>query len=340
MPKPILIASRSLPLAIALVGAVAAAAHAAQPASDPFDDGDPSIRDAYLKAVRDGVAEYDARHFEEALGYFRSAHRLNPNARTFRGIGMTAFELRDYVTAMRNLTAALADQRKPLSAEQRRETRELLERCRMFVARYKVTVSPANAQVTVDAKAAEYQPDGTLMLGLGEHIVEAWAEGYLKRSLSVQVRGGERNELFLTLDPTEPAQPMPTKASATDLHSGATARKLVIAPAPSNRTAKTWLWAGASAALLAAGAGVYWGLQISELNTCRVGKSGFRCTDESALVQQRNLGAATTIVAGAAALTMVTIGVLSWKSAPPRSAPKQSLACRIGVFGLTCGRAF
>jgi hypothetical protein len=337
MHKPILTIPRALSLTFALLVAFPAGAQAAESVSEPFDTDDPGIGDAYLKAVKDGVAEYDARHFEEALGYFRNAHRLNPNARTFRGIGMTSFELRDYVTAMRNLKAALDDQRKPLSPQQRRETQQ---RCRMFVARYKVSVSPANAQVTVDAKAAEYQPDGTLMMGLGEHVIEARAEGYLGRSLSVQVRGGERNELFLTLDPIEPAVPVAPVASAKNPLPDTTATRGTIPPPPNNRRAKTWLWAGASAALLTIGTGVYWRLQASELASCRDPEWGFRCTDESALVQQRNIGMATTIIAGAAALTMATIGVLSWKSAPPRSSRKRALACQVGLFGLTCGRAF
>jgi tetratricopeptide (TPR) repeat protein len=340
MQQSILTAARSLTLAIGLLGVFAADAQAAQSASEPFDAEDPGMQDAYLKAVRDGVSEYDARHFEEALGYFRNAHHLNPNARTFRGIGMTAFELRDYITAMRNLTAALEDRRKPLSAGQRRETQELVERCRMFVARYKVTVSPPDAQVTVDAKAAEYQSDGTLMLGLGEHLIEARAEGYDKRSLSVQVRGGERNELFLTLDPTEPAKPAAATPPAADSAPDLLTAKPTIPRAPSNRAAKTWLLAGASAALLAVGTGVYWRLQESELSSCHAPAPGFRCTDESALVQQRNIGVVSTIVAGTAALTMVTIGVLSWKSAPRGTTPKQALACQVGVFGITCGRTF
>jgi tetratricopeptide (TPR) repeat protein len=326
-------ATRTLLLALVLLGASAGRAQAAEPASNPFSADDASLQDAYRKAIQEGVAEYDAHHFEEALGYFRNAHRLNPNARTFRGIGMTSFELRDYVTAMRNLLAALEDKRKPLSAEQRRETQELLERCRTFVARYTLTVSPASAKVTVDAKAAEYQPDGTILLGLGEHLIEARAEGYTKRSLSVQVRGGERNELFLTLDPIKPTLPLPPAPA------GLTATTATAPPAVSNRAAKAWLWASAGAALLAAGAGVYWRAQASELSSCRSPQSGLRCTDEDVLVRQWNIGAAATIASGAAALTMATIGLLSWKSAP-RSAPNRALACQVGVFALTCGRAF
>jgi tetratricopeptide (TPR) repeat protein len=73
----------------------------------------------YRSTLKDALAEYDANHFEEARVLFRRAHEINPNARTLRGIGMASFELRDYVAAVRTLSAALVETRKPLSAEQR-----------------------------------------------------------------------------------------------------------------------------------------------------------------------------------------------------------------------------
>ncbi len=341
MLKPILAqaAVRAVAILPALLcfGPASTNAQAADSAADPFDHGAAGAKGIYVKSIKDGVAEYDARHFEEALGYFRRAHHLNPNARTFRGIGMTSFELRDYVTAARNLTAALMDQRKPLSAEQRKEAQDLLERCRMFVAVYTLKLSPSDAQVTVDANAPDFDPDGTLMLGLGPHVIEAQAKGYVKRSLSIQVRGGERKQLWLTLEPTTTvapvsaaADPPPTELVSTQANP----------PPPSNRTALTWLWAGGGAALIAAGAGIYWGVQGSELASCRAAQTGYRCTDKSSLVLERNIGATTTIVTGAAALAMATIGILSWKSASARPTRDGALACRVGVFGLSCGRTF
>jgi len=166
-----------LPVAVLLFLAVVSSSVRA--AEDDTPDGEsPAVRKTYRKSIKDGVAEYDARHFEEALSYFRKAHQIFPNARTFRGIGMASFELRDYVTAVRNLTAAVDDQRKPLSPDQRKETQDLIDRCRLFVAVFTLKISPPGAQVTVDANPAELETDGTLMLGLGAHSIEARAKGY------------------------------------------------------------------------------------------------------------------------------------------------------------------
>jgi tetratricopeptide (TPR) repeat protein len=298
---------------------------------------DPAQEAAYRKAIKDGVAEYDARHFEEARSLFRRAHELSPNARTYRGLGMTSFELRDYVLAVRNLSAALREERKPLSAEQRTTAQELLERSRMFVDVYKLKVTPPEARVQVDGRAPEFEPDGTLLLGFGAHTVEAKAQGMASRSLTINVRGGERKELALSLEPAPVARPTaPPPAPPT-------AKVAAQAPPPaeiSNRAPLAWILAGAGAALLAGGAGVYWAMQNSELDSCRHPTAGLRCTDESAILRQRNIAIGATVGAGAAAVTMALIGVLTWRSKPPPAASPGTLACVPSPFGITCGGSF
>lgn len=330
----ILSSCRALIFVLIVVCGPAYAARGAKPASEPFDPQDIAVRESYRKAIAEGVAEYDAGRFEEALVCFRRAHQLSPNARTFRGIGKAAFELRDYVVAVRNLTAALSDSRKPLSAEQRDEAQDLLDRGRLFVAIYTLKVAPPEAQVFLDGSAAELQPDGSLMVGLGAHTLEARAKGYQRRTLSLKVRGGERKPLSLTLDPQEPPSvQMPTTAAP-----GVAGLAASDPVKPSNRKAVKWLVGGGASALLAIGAGIYWGVQAFNLSNCRHPSSGPKCTNEKDLIWQRNAGAAVTIVAGAAAVTMTTLGILSWKSAPP--AQKLSLSCGVGPFGVTCAGAF
>jgi hypothetical protein len=330
------ILSPGLVLAFVLIvlGGPAYAAHGAKSAIEPFDPEDIAVRESYRKAITEGVAEYDAGRFEEALSCFRRAHQLSPNARTFRGIGKAAFELRDYVVAIRNLTAALNDARKPLSDDQREEIQDLLDRGRLFVAIYTLKLAPPGAQVFLDGTAAELQPDGSLMVGLGAHTVEARAEGYQRRSLSLKVRGGERKSLSLTLEPRLPVNAQARVADAP----GVVGLAESAPEKPSNRTAVKWFVGSGASALLAVAAGVYLGVQNSNLDKCRNPNSGPKCTNEKELIWQRNAGITVTAVAGAAAVTMATLGILSWKSAPP--AEKLSLSCAVGPFGLSCGGAF
>ena len=302
----------------------------------PSSPQDAALEVAYRKTIKDGVAEYDARHFEEARSLFRRAHEMSPNARTFRGMGMTSFELRDYVSAVHNLTAALREQRKTLSTEQRKDAQDLLDRSRMFVDVCTLTVTPKDARIAIDAHTPEFEPDGTLLLGFGAHSLEVSAPGKATRSISFSIRGGEHRELSITLEQAsvpglrfaDPATPQIATAAKPSSTSG------------SNRAAAAWLWAGGAAALVAGGGAVYWARQNSELSSCVNPAPGFACTDESAIKRQWEISLGATVVTGAAALTMALIGVLSWKSGPSPAKKHSALDCAVSPFGITCGRAF
>lgn len=76
----------------------------------------------YDDAIRRAIEEFDAGHWGEARALFRRAHEISPNARTWRGLGITAFELRRYVDAVSELEAALTNTLKPLTEKQRERT--------------------------------------------------------------------------------------------------------------------------------------------------------------------------------------------------------------------------
>jgi hypothetical protein len=303
------------------------AARAADSLTEPWSGADAADEPAYRKTIREGLAEYEALHFAEARSLFRRAHEISPSARTFRGIGMTSFELRDYVSAVHNLSAALRDQRRPLSDEQRRHTQGLLDRARAFVDVCTLTVSPPNARVIIDGHAPEFEPDGTLLLGFGLHTAEASAQGMEIRLLPINVRGGERRDLSVKLAPA----------------GARSAEATVSRPARavgSNRAAAAWLWASGGTALLAGGFGIYWYLQNSQLTSCHDPADGFRCTNDSALETRRNIALGLTVGTGAAALTMAIIGMLSRNSGPSPAVGHSSLGCTVGPFSVACARSF
>ena len=237
---------------------------------------------------------------------------------------------------MRNLGAALRDKRKPLSAEQRQHTQELLDRGRMFVDVYTLKVSPPNARVLVDGRAPEFEADGTLLLGFGPHTLEASARGMVVRSLPINVRGGERKDLSVTLEPMAalvPRLPDPAAAQVTTTAQPSPER-------PSNGAAAAWLWASGGTALLAGGAGIYWILRNSELNSCRKPFTGYSCTNESTVRAEWYLGLGTTVGLGAAALTMALIGILSWDSGTSPATAHSALGCSVSPLGIACAGSF
>jgi hypothetical protein len=326
----------ALALAALCTIALPQAVRAAEGSDNPFAQNEGPDEAAYRKAIQDGVAEYDARHFEEARSLFRRAHEMNPNARTFRGIGMTAFELRDYVSAVHNLSSALHDQRKPLSPEQHKAVQDLLERSRMFVDVATLTISPWEAHVTVDGHAPHFEPDGTLLFGFGPHTLEVSAPGKATRTITFNTRGGEQKEFSITLEAAPTPAPRASNRAGAELASSAKP----VSQVSHNTSAKIWLLGAGVAALAAGGAGIYWARQYSELDSCRNPPADLRCTDEDTIKRQYDVSLGAMVVTGAAALTMGIIGALSWKSGPPATTKHSALDCSVSPFGISCGQTF
>ncbi len=154
---------------------------------------------AYKELIEQALTEFKLKNWPEARALFRRAHELNPNARTLRGLGVVSFEMRDYKQAVRQLSQALVDTRQPLTDAQRSECEGLLGRARAFVGSYDLRLTPATAKVTLDGSPVVRDQDGLLLVPLGEHTLRATAEQHQDATLRIQVMGGERGELELTL---------------------------------------------------------------------------------------------------------------------------------------------
>jgi hypothetical protein len=141
-----------------------------------------------------------------------------------RGLGIVAFELRQYVDAVNYLKQALTDQRKALDPTQRRDAIDQIARAERFIARLVLAVQPANATVTVDGAPPTYNEQREVLLAAGERVVSASAPGYETQAKRIEVEGGARVGLTLELVPspavaTAPV-PAPVNASADGRDSG------------------------------------------------------------------------------------------------------------------------
>jgi hypothetical protein len=316
-------------LALVLASAVALAEEGSTPDADA----------RYRSTLKDALAEYDASHFEEARILFRRAHEINPNARTLRSIGMASFELRDYVAAVRALSAALVETRKTLNSEQRTHAQGLLERSRMYVDIYSLKISPADARVLIDGRAPDAEPDGTLLLGFGTHNLEVSKPGFVLRAMVVNVRGGERKELAMTLERKPVPAAVPAAPIATEV-----ARSSSTAPQEhgEGHSGVAWFIAAGGAALLSAGAGTLWVIQNQELTRCHnPPPHGYLpCNNESAISGRRNLAIGATLGTGAVAITMAVIGMLSGDSEGTAPSARSALSCTVLPSGLLCSKSF
>lgn len=155
----------------------------------------------YRAMVAEALAEHEAGHFEESRTLMLQAHALFPNARTQRGLGMVAFELRAYAESVSWLEQALASSVRPLAGELRVQTQALLERARSFTGRLTVDLKPTKAQLLIDGLEIAPADRASLRLTVGEHALEAHAESYLPERRTVWVVGGEEQTLQLVLAP-------------------------------------------------------------------------------------------------------------------------------------------
>ena len=193
---------------------------------------------AYRGTIDDAVSEFSAGRYEEARALFKRAHELSPNARTLRGLGMTAYELRMYVQGLRELEAALRETRKPLDATMRASVEALAVKARAFVGRVTPQLEPKDAKLLVDGKPPVFEPDGAILLDAGTHSLSATADKHKPTSVRIAIEGGSDQLLRLPLEPlpqldglvpaidptAPPAQPAAAEPPATP------------APAPAQRS--------------------------------------------------------------------------------------------------------
>jgi tetratricopeptide (TPR) repeat protein len=156
---------------------------------------------AYARAVEAAVDAYNRDDFVTARHYFARAHELRPSARTWRGLGTTAFELKFFEDAVRELTFALEDRRSALTNDMRTDTeltlrvaqRRLAERREPSAAREQAALSGKSATAVAAALPRAREPD-VASAGLGgQRIVALALAGSALVSVGVGVVFGLRS---------------------------------------------------------------------------------------------------------------------------------------------------
>lgn len=228
---------------------------------------EPTEPPEYRQVIREALSEYHAKNFPEARALFSDAHALYPNARTLRGLGMTAFELRSYRESIGYLKEALASQVKPLDGGLRNETERLLKRAERFVAKLNLTVEPANARVLVDNEPTVPKEGEPIVLEVGEHTLDFQADGYVGETRTFHVKGREVETWRILLNPVPPPpvapEPVATAPDPREAAETVMAEDEEAAPTPAYQQTRErpkkrplyknpWLWTGVGVVVVGA----------------------------------------------------------------------------------------
>jgi hypothetical protein len=141
-----------------------------------------------------------------------------------------------------------------LEPGQRREAELLLARARSYLARLTLELEPELATVLMDG--VPVKPDGgrTLVVPVGDHVLEFRAPGRLSEKRLIKVSGGEERTLHVVLPSLDAPPASSAKTAREQTSQPATAASSEHAPLYK----KAWLWVvvGAVVAGAAAGAAV------------------------------------------------------------------------------------
>jgi tetratricopeptide (TPR) repeat protein len=164
--------------------------------------------ESYDDLVKSALEAYRSEHFVEARSLFERAHSAAPSARTLRGMGMCSFNLGDYVDATFQLEAALDEESRPLSTEQRAAADDLLVRASAEIGRFRANVTPYGAEVSVDGRPALRSVRGDVLMAPGSHSVDFSAPGYTHQTRTLTVSPGDRAALEVALVPVTVGTPV------------------------------------------------------------------------------------------------------------------------------------
>jgi hypothetical protein len=205
------------------------------------------VPEAYSRAIAEAVAEYETGNFSEARVLFEEAHGIYANARTLRGLGITAIELRMYVEAEASLRASLESTIRPLSTEQRAEVERLIARARRNIATVKLTLTPADAELQIGEARVSLTESGELLLNPGDYLLVASAPGHAPQKHVLHAVGGQTRNILVSLErdggPTLSASKAAPATYASDSSRAS----------DSSYATFIWIAAGASVALATTG---------------------------------------------------------------------------------------
>lgn len=280
---------------------------------------------AYRDSIERAIDEFNRGNWEEAYALFKRAHELQPSARTLRGLGVAAYEMRMYVEAIRHLEAALSDTRMPLPTESRSHAYSLLGHAREFVSILKLHLSPAQAEIHLDGRKVTLD-DGQLAVNPGPHTLNVRAQGYREQWLAIHPTAGAREELTVEL------------VAGDAVTSSRETIERPVQPAGAERARRPWTWALASATVASAGVAV--GLRVGVKKLERKNRACELAREDCGAVVRQGDRLLLSSRAMAGVTGAFVIGTVVALLIEPRPTSTRSVALLVGPRSLSIGGTF
>lgn len=203
--------------------------------------------------IRQGIEAYKKKDYPSAKSALSEALRHDLVGSVAAMLADVEMRLKQYRDAAEHWTMYLNG----LSSDQegeRADVKAQLEICLKHVGSAKVTVTPADASVTVDGQPAKLRPTGgELWLEPGMHTIEAKSKGGTAAQTLVEIRAGSRLDVAMKAPEPPPAPVVPV----------ASPQPQILAPPPPESKGvetKTLVLIGGGILTLAGAtvSGVYW----------------------------------------------------------------------------------
>jgi hypothetical protein len=277
------------------------------------------------------LKSYDDRNFDAALVEFRRAYELAPTFRILYNLGVVSLELRDYASALDYFERYLAGGVGQISSEQRSEVDQKIRDLSTHIGHVAVTVNVDGAEISVDDRVIGLAPLARpLRLNAGARRISARASGRLPDSRVIELAGGDRVQIALSLIDTwaQPARAQPAPQAHAAPPPLAPERKLPWLP-----------WTGT--AVLAGGA-VFAGLQALVAQAAYEEKLGEAGTSRRDLDDADSKTLRWSIAADGLGIAALALGsyslYLTLRPGPPstarHSAPRMELGLANGLATL------
>jgi tetratricopeptide (TPR) repeat protein len=312
-------------LAGGLAGSALASAPAWAQASTPARAAQDDARERSRAAFRRGVAQAEAGDYVAARDSFELAYRLYPHPSILLNLGIARAHTGQWVEAEQDLLRFLADDG-AAQPDELASARAELAQTREHLGTFRLHVAPGGARAMLDARAIALIPGGFVDVRAtrGTHDLHVEADGYAPVDRRVVVAGERAPDVDIELAPV--ASP---GGETTPPPVGGRA-----APAPPGEATRAVGWFLASAGAVAAGVGVYSGLEAISLanayNTVGSGSYQDQGTKQRGLVFRTAADAAF-----AGAIVLGGLGAYVLLTSPEPSRARVALVLGPGCTGVS-----